>query len=59
MDKVQYLRLHEENKVMLLKIVNGRVDPNNPQPITLPDASCLIAKVIDNGVRMLGLVNQK
>lgn len=58
MDKAAYLRLHEENKEMLLKIVNGHVDKENPQPITLPEASCLVAKVIDNDVRKLALVNQ-
>lgn len=54
----QYLKLHEENKEMLLKIVDGHVDKENPVPITLPEASCLIARVIDGEAKMLVLIKE-
>ena len=54
----EYRELHRENMDALLKCIGGKTDIGKPQPITEPQASCLISHVLGNQTRMLALINR-
>lgn len=50
--------LHVAIEGWLLEIVDGRVNADDPQPITLENASCLIAKVMFNTGQIQNIIHE-